>query len=157
MNFQDYKWPIRFLDMADLVASWSKDPSTKVGAVITDTMNRVLGVGFNGLPRGVSDSSERLSDREIKLALTLHAEDNAITFASGDLRGATIHVTRPPCSHCAAKIVQSGIATVYSPQPPASFSERWAVSLGLARSLFEEAGVRFVTIPDSIRKKDFTK
>ena len=152
----EFKWPVRFLDMADLVASWSKDPSTKVGAVITDTMNRVLGVGFNGLPRGVYDSFERLSDRETKLALTLHAEDNAITFASGDLRGASIYVTRPPCSHCAAKIVQSGIAAVYSPELPEGFAERWAESLRLAQDLFKEAGVRFTTVPNSLRTNCFT-
>ena len=66
------RWDLRFIEMASLVASWSKDPSTKVGAVITNDKNHVVSLGFNGFPRGVED---RLNvNRETKLARTIHAE-----------------------------------------------------------------------------------
>lgn len=151
MSRDVWKWPSRFLDMAELVAKWSKDPSTQVGAVITDTFNRVLGVGYNGLPRGVEDSDSRLLDREVKLALTLHAEDNAMSFAAGDLRGSTMYVTRPPCSHCAAKVIQRGIGAVFYPPPPEEFVKRWSDSLSLSKSILQEGGVRICEVPNHLR------
>ena len=72
------KWDRRFMEMARLVASWSKDPSSKVGAVITRG-KFVVSVGFNGFPQGVVDSEERLTNRELKYPMILHAEINAIT------------------------------------------------------------------------------
>ncbi|MBI2669577.1 MAG: hypothetical protein HYX20_00290 [Candidatus Yanofskybacteria bacterium] len=60
------KWDRRFLALAEFVAQWSKDPSTKTGAVIVDSNNRLVSVGYNGFPRGVNDSPERLENREIK-------------------------------------------------------------------------------------------
>ena len=60
------KWDDRFLKLAELVSTWSKDPSSKVGAVIVDDKNRVISLGFNGLPRGVEDTKERLNTRELK-------------------------------------------------------------------------------------------
>ena len=49
------KWDMRFLELAALVATWSKDPSTQVGAVIVDSAKRIVSVGFNGAPRGVQE------------------------------------------------------------------------------------------------------
>ena len=66
-------WDRKFLSAAALVASWSKDPSTKVGCIITDDDHNQLAGGFNGFPRGVSDN-ERLHDRETKLKIVVHAE-----------------------------------------------------------------------------------
>ena len=91
--------------MAELVGSWSKDPSTQVGAVITHG-NRIVSVGFNGYPHGISDSADT-DDREMKLLKTLHAEENAILFAKRDLAGSDIWVTHFPCPNCAAKIIQN--------------------------------------------------
>ena len=66
------KWDFRFLDMAKLVASWSKDPSTQTGAVIVAPRKNIIGVGFNGFPRGMYDSPERLNDRPEKYSRTIH-------------------------------------------------------------------------------------
>ncbi len=85
------KWAKRFYQMAELVASWSKDPSTQVGAVITK-QNRIVSVGFNGYPHGVSDSVDT-DERELKYLKTLHAEENAILFSKRDLDGCDIWVT----------------------------------------------------------------
>lgn len=75
------KWDHRFLELAELVGSWSKDPSTQVGAVIVDIDNRIVSTGFNGFPRGCLDHADTLGDRDRKLLRTIHAEDNALLFA----------------------------------------------------------------------------
>ena len=142
-----YKWHTRFMELAQLVATWSKDPSTGVGAVIVDNHNRVVSLGYNGLPKGVRDSSERLQNREVKLAVTLHAEDNALGFANQDVSGFTMYVTRPPCSHCAARIIQRGISRVVTPTPSEDFLERWGDSIKLSEQLFDEAEVSIVYLP----------
>ena len=98
--------------MAQLVAGWSKDPSSKVGAVITRG-KFVVAVGFNGFPQGIADTSERLNNREIKYPTILHAEVNAVLSARQDLHGCTLYATPYlPCPQCAAVIVQSGIARI---------------------------------------------
>ena len=75
------KWDVRFLKLAHEVASWSKDPSTKVGCVLVKG-KKVVSVGYNGLPMGIEDSIERLTDRELKYEMTVHAEVNAVTTAA---------------------------------------------------------------------------
>ena len=133
-------WPQRFMELARLVASWSKDPSTKVGAVITDSNNRIVSVGYNGPPRLTADSS--VVDRDEKLLRTLHAEENAILFG-GDVTGCTLYVTHPPCAHCAAVMIQAGIANVVWAEPKdMEFSARWQHSHGVALRMLAEAGVR---------------
>ena len=135
------KWQKRFFDMAYLVASWSKDPSSQIGAVIVDSQNRVISTGFNGLPVGVKDTDERLGDRATKYKMILHAEENAIMFAKQNLNGCSIYVTKmPPCAHCAALIIQSGIKYVYVPDT--EIPERWRESTVLTRQMFKEAGVK---------------
>ncbi|MGL6175638.1 MAG: dCMP deaminase family protein, partial [Vibrionaceae bacterium] len=104
------KWNIRFYQMAQLVASWSKDPSPQVGAVIAKG-NHIISLGFNGYPHGIFDSAAT-DQREIKLLKTLHAEENAILFAKRDLQGCAIWVTHFPCPNCAAKIIQTEISDV---------------------------------------------
>jgi hypothetical protein len=90
------KWELRFLELAHHVATWSRDPSTKVGCVIVDQRNRVLGMGYNGFPRGVLDLPERYADRPTKLSLTVHSEPNAILNSSGELDGASLFCTLAP-------------------------------------------------------------
>lgn len=141
------KWQKRFFDLAHLVASWSKDPSSKIGAVIVDSQNRVISTGFNGFPVGVKDTDERLWDRETKYKMVLHAEENAIMFAKQNLDGCSIYVTEmPPCSHCAALIVQSGIKCVYVPD--SDIPERWRESVELTKQMFKEAEVKLICIED---------
>lgn len=132
--------------MAKHVAKLSKDPSTKVGAVIFDDKRRLVSAGYNGFARGVADKDERLLDRDTKLRLTLHAEKNAILFATAPLEGCTIVVTHPCCSQCAAQVIQSGIKHVVWPRPDTRFMTRWGHDLVLAKAQFEEAGVEITEI-----------
>lgn len=132
-------WNKRFLGLATHVASWSKDPSTKVGAVIADSKNRIVSLGFNGFARGVEDD-ERLNDRATKYAMVLHAEENAILFAGKNLSDCSIFVSGlPPCSHCASLIVQCGIKKVYAWKQ--EIPERWRDNVELTKKIFKEAGV----------------
>lgn len=135
------KWDERFLQLAGSISSWSKDPSTKVGAVIVDPDNRVVSSGYNGLPRGVEDRLDRLNERDVKLRLTLHAEHNAILFACRDLTGCTIYITAPPCAHCAAQIIQTGITRVVYRQPEPEFAARWGEHTALAQEVLAELDV----------------
>lgn len=137
------KWDRRFLGLANLVATWSKDPSTGVGAVIVDGKNRIVSMGFNGFPRAVKDDEAILDNRDEKLRRTIHAEENALLFAGRSVEGCTIYVTHPPCAHCAAKLIQAGIVRVVSRPPWNSFLERWADDMRSASEMFAEAGMAF--------------
>lgn len=137
-------WDHRFLDMAALVSTWSKDPSTKVGAVITRG-KFVVSLGFNGHPAGVEDSTGRLHDREMKYRTIIHAELNAILSARQPLEGCTLYVVPfMPCSNCGAVIVQAGIKRVVTLE---SNNERWAESFEITRTIFAEASVDLVILP----------
>lgn len=134
------KWDLRFLELARFVSTWSKDPSTQVGAVIVDKENRVVSLGYNGLPKGINDTQERLNNRDLKLKLIVHAELNAIQFARQNLDGCTLY-THPfmPCSVCAGQVIQSGISRVVSLLE--SNYSKWADSIALSKQIFKEAGV----------------
>ena len=133
------KWDNRFLELAKLIGSWSKDPSTQVGAVIADDNNRILSIGYNGFPKGVEDSEKRLFEREEKYAIIVHAEANALMFANKSVEGCTIY-TWPfePCSRCAGLIIQSGIKRVVSVIHP---EKRWEKNFTISRQLFKEANI----------------
>jgi len=133
------RWDLRYLALAKLVASWSKDPSTKCGAVIVNPHNEIVSIGFNGLPKGVIDSNERLTTRNVKLKMIVHAERNALIFAKQDLHKCTIY-TYPmmACSECAAMIIQAGITKHVS---MVHTNKNWTESFTLAHEMFQEAGV----------------
>lgn len=138
------KWDARFLDLAALVGSWSKDPSTRVGAAITDSRNRVISLGFNGPPRGVED--DPTIDRETKLRRTLHAEQNALSFANRDVAGCTLYVTHHPCARCAAQIAQHQIWRVVCRAPDPTFAARWADDIAEAKLILQQSGVTLVAL-----------
>lgn len=133
------KWDQRFLDLAHFVKMWSKDPSTKVGAVIAKD-NRIVSLGFNGFPHGTDDNEAIYADRERKYKRVLHAERNAMIFAKRDLTDCTIYCTQPPCSQCTAHIIQEGISRVVCTVSE-DFMSRWADDIAESAAMFREAGV----------------
>ena len=135
------KWDTRFLGLAAHISAWSKDPSSQVGAVITDG-NRIVSLGYNGFAAGVKDAPERLNDRDCKLNLTIHAEENAMIFAKRDLTGCTVYVTHPPCPRCASKLIQEEIDRIVYISPSEDFLSRWAADLDLSREMYREAAVQ---------------
>ena len=140
-------WDRRFIELANLVGSWSKDPSTKCGAVIVDNQHRVISVGFNGFPSKFPDDPKLWNDRETKLNLVLHAEENAILFSKQDLSGCTIYtIPMPPCSRCASKIAQAGIIRVVAPRPNVEQARRWNDSFLLAQTIYKELDIELELI-----------
>jgi len=135
---------LSFLRLVQVNAEeFSKDPSTQVGALIIDKYNRQISAGYNGFPRGIEDTPERLNNRDIKYDLTLHAEHNAILFAQRSLFDCTLY-TWPfqPCVRCACIIIQVGIRRVVCPHPSTELLDRWGYSLLQAQKLFAEAGIQ---------------
>lgn len=135
-------WDQRGLALAEFVADWSKDPSTKVGAVIMRPNHSIASIGFNGLPIGVKDTEERLGHRPTKYRMTVHAERNALAFAVESLIGYTIY-TWPfaPCPQCAGDIIQRGIRRAVAPPLPERLRERWEEDITYTMAMFKEAGV----------------
>ena len=113
-------WDSTFMGIAKLIAMRSKDPNTQVGAVIVGKDKRILSLGYNGLPAGMSDDEDvwnREGEDELTLKYTYvcHAEENAILNYRGDftaLSNASIYVSLFPCNNCAKMIAQSGIKEV---------------------------------------------
>ena len=132
-------WDARFLALAAHVAQWSKDPSTKTGAVLVGQDRRKIAVGYNGFPPGIADD-ERLLDRKTKYQIVVHAEQNALDNATFDTTGATIYCTHP-CLQCAKAIISKRLARVVCPPPPPAEEGRWTAEIPLARALLDEAGV----------------
>lgn len=135
------KWLRRFLDHASHIAGWSKDPSTKVGAIAVDDSRVVLETGFNGLPRGVSDLPERM-ERPAKYLWTAHAEENLVAQAARPrLKGSTVYVTHLCCNSCARMLVNAGVKKVVCGNGMTAMpTEQFEVAL----AMFAEAGVEFV-------------
>ena len=137
------KWDARFLRIAREVSTWSKDPSTQVGAVIVAPDRSIVSTGYNGLPRGVPDDPAILDDRERKLTCILHAEENAILKAGRHAAGCSIYIHPfPPCGHCASLVIQSGIKRVVS--PAIELPERWADQFRAANDMMTAAGIEVV-------------
>ncbi len=145
----ELKWHHRFLELAACTASWSKDPSRGVGAVIVSPTRQVCSTGFNGLPRGIADRPERY-ERPTKYDLVCHAEMNAIIQCARNGTspiGMTIYTTFSPCVHCALAIIQAGIVRAITWETTTG-DEHWMESVGKSISLFKEAGVEYITLPD---------
>ncbi|MBC8203563.1 MAG: dCMP deaminase family protein [Planctomycetes bacterium] len=141
------KWDARFLTLAESIATWSKDPSRGVGAVIVSPLKQVIATGYNGLPRGFADHEERLQ-RPVKYDLTVHAEMNAIIQCARNgvspIDG-TVYSTFSPCIHCSLSIVQAGITRVVT-WAVAKGDEHWSDSIEKSLILFEETGIEYIAV-----------
>lgn len=136
--------------MAREVAQWSKDPNTKVGAVAVGSKGQILSQGFNGFPRGILDSDDRLNDRETKYKFVVHAEMNVIynaTYSGVSLDGAKLYVYGlPVCSECAKGIIQVGVKEVYVAQECIDLRPHWFVSFQQTMDMFNEAGIKVFAV-----------
>jgi len=141
-------WDFRFLQLAEIVSSWSKDPSRKVGSVIVDSKQRVLSLGYNGFPRGVEDQIARYEDRDTKLKFICHAERNALDNAPGTVEGATLYATLFPCNECVKSIIQRGITKVVTFIPDAEKNKLFFLSTSII--MLKESGIELVQYPYNI-------
>ena len=138
------KWDQRFIELAQLIATWSKDPSTTVGAVIVDGKRRIVSHGYNGFARGVDDTPHRHSQPHLKHEMVVHAEANAILNARTPLDGCTLYATFFPCPRCASLIIQSGITRIVS--IPNKSDDRYINQRLISQQMFVEAGVQFTPL-----------
>ena len=150
MNFSN-KWDKRFMNIAKEVSSWSKDPSTKIGAVIVDEQNRIVSVGYNGFPRNVPDCDDYYENRELKYELIVHAEVNAILNANKSLDNCRIYVyptlMHPSvCPDCAKVIAQTGIQEIVSFD--AEENERWAPLSKISKFICDSANITYRKIDE---------
>lgn len=136
----------RYMGLARHMATWSKDPSTKVGCVVVGRSPKKISLGYNGFPTGIADTEDRLSDKDVKYRLTQHAERNALDNAEFDVQGCTLVTTLHPCIECAKSIVSRGIRTVVT--TPMPIREPWKQSAEFAAELFKEAGVEVVVVEE---------
>ena len=157
MNWDDY-----FINLCYEVAKKSKDPSTKVGAVIVYLDNGVCSTGFNGFARGVEEKySIRWEDRTQKYPLVVHAEMNSIFNAArhGHItKGCKIYVPWHPCSNCANAIVQAGISKVildvnFKEDP--ELMKRWEKEHNMAKIILKEGGVLVRKSNQWLKEKGF--
>ena len=142
-------WDQRFLSMARLVSTWSKDPSTQVGAVIVTAENIVVSIGYNGFAQTMPDVEKHYANREEKYSRIVHSETNAIVLARKDVRGHSLYVTLPPCDRCAVTIIQAGITRVICPEVISGDPEkRWKDAFDKASQYFEESDVIFEKVKE---------
>jgi dCMP deaminase len=146
-------WDERFIELAQLISTWSKDRSTGVGSVITTKDHRVISIGYNGFPSGANDKIEARHERPAKYQYTEHSERNAIYNAARSgvsTIGCTMYVMWQPCADCARGIIQSGIDRIVCTKPDDT-DERWGPSFKIGQELLEECGVQITYI--DLKKK----
>ena len=138
------KWDDRFMRLAREISTWSKDPSSQIGAVIVDDERRILSTGYNGFPRGIADTEERLNNKEEKYPRVVHAEMNALLsalYTGVSVKGATLYVWGlPVCADCTKSVSQAGIRRVvitYPEYAPEKWQKQWNE---LSRPMIEEVG-----------------
>lgn len=148
-----FKWDKRFLKLALEISTWSKDTSTQVGCVITSPDGEIVSTGYNGLCRGINDSTESRHQRPQKYMWFEHAERNAIFNAAKrgiKLDGCSLYVTSTPkkfpcCCDCARAIIQSGIQKVVQISLDET-PEQWRESCKVTNEMFTEANIMFYTL-----------
>ena len=139
-------WDKRWMSLAQLVSTWSKDQSRKTGCVIVDDRQVLISVGWNGFPRGINDDISERYERPIKYMWTEHAERNAIynAVAKGiSVLNCRMYLTWYPCSDCARAIIQSGIKTLYCIEPD-WYDIRWKEHFVLVREMLKEVDIKII-------------
>jgi dCMP deaminase len=138
------KWDLRFLEQARQLSLWSKDTSTKVGAVIVRPDKTIASMGFNGFPKWMPDIPEFYQIREEKYSRIIHGEMNALIHARESVQGCILY-TYPfaPCERCAVHMLQAGIIEFVFPSIPEGLKERWGNSIEKTKRYIEDCGAHY--------------
>ena len=128
------------MDLAKMVATWSKDKSTGVGAIIVDDEKKIVSAGYNGFPRGIDDDVACRHESPEKHHWTIHAERSAILEADIPLKGMTLYCTFFTCSVCAQEITQKGFKRVVAPEPDWNHP-RYGEGQKIALEMYKERGI----------------
>lgn len=142
------KWEVRYFRLAHFWADQcSKDPTTKVGAVLVGKDRRHIALGYNGFPPGVADDPERYADRQTKYVFTQHAERNVLDNAAFSCADATLVSTHFPCAECTKSLISKGVKTLVTTMPPNPIAEpSWRDLLPHAVTMLQEAGVQIAIV-----------
>ncbi len=143
LDEKDHLWDSRFIQRARDISLWSKDPSTKCGAVIVSPLtHRVVGEGYNGFPQGMSDAPELYANRKVKYQRIIHCEMNAVLDAGRQSAGCTLY-TWPciSCDRCSPHMIQVGIKRAVAPLPSADMYSRWGEGIEITRANYKEVGI----------------
>jgi dCMP deaminase len=145
LNTSREKWDGRFWELAQFVAKWSKDPDAAIGSIVANERG-VIAMGYNGFPKGVEDTADRLNDKDIKLSMVVHAEQNALLLAGPAAQGAELFVWgKPICSTCAGVIIQARIKRVVCTNPKTMPNDsKWKATGITALKMLREAKVEVV-------------
>lgn len=146
MNERQDRWDRRYVGLAQHVAGWSKDPSTKVGAVLVRPNNSVASTGFNGFPPGHDDSPELYADRGYKYQHVVHAEVNALNFLGSPATGFTLYTSFPCCLDCVERAGKAGVVRIVYPRldvsgREASWVAEWRERLEKAQEVAQRYGI----------------
>lgn len=131
--------------LAEHIAGWSKDRSTKVGCVIVGPHREIRALGYNGFPRGADDTVECRHERPLKYRWTEHAERNAVynaTLTGTSLEGCTAYVTVYPCTDCARALIQSGVRDVFVGSWCIDSGPQWDADFKVSGEMLAECNVR---------------
>jgi dCMP deaminase len=142
-------WDNRWMDLAGFVAHFSKDRSRKTSAVIVNDRQDLIGIGWNGFPRGLNDDVPCRHERPAKYQWTEHAERNAIYNCAAHgtaTRGCRIYMPWYPCADCARAIIQAGIVEIIAVEPDWD-DPKFGSDFKMVREMLGEARipVRFMT------------
>lgn len=153
VDFRKMKWDARYVRLAQYVGEWSKDPSTKVGAVLVRPNNSVAATGFNGFPPGADDSPELYADRAYKYANVVHAEVNALNFYGQPTPGFTLYTSFPCCDDCTERAGKAGVVRIVCPHlncfvqaRPAAWVAEWRNRIAKAQAVAERYGIQWTSI-----------
>jgi dCMP deaminase len=144
LHARHIKWDVRFLHLAQIVALWSKDPSTKVGAVIVRPDMTVASQGYNGFPKGMSDAPTLYEVRDEKYSRIIHAEMNALLHCREEVVGYDMFCSLLPCERCLVHAIQKGIRRFIAPMPSLETISRWGSAFDKTRSYAAEMGLELV-------------
>lgn len=146
----DNKWDIRFMRLAKEIGSWSKDPSSQVGAIIVNDDRKILATGYNGFPVGIADD-ERLHNRETKYPMVIHAEMNCLLTALNNgtaVKGGTVYIHKlPACADCCKALIQAGIKriVIMTIDPTISWLPNWQ---NFSLPMINEANIELTILDD---------
>ena len=142
---KELKWDNRFMDMAEMISTWSKDPSSKIGAVAVNDERRILATGYNGFPKGIADTEERLNNKDEKYPRIIHAEMNALMnalYSGVSLKDATLYVYGlPVCPSCTKCVIQAGVKCIVIPATKTDKGNWQQVWEEQSLPMLKEAGV----------------
>lgn len=151
IEIRAHKWDERFVELAQFISQWSKDPSVKTGAVIVRPDLTVASIGFNGFAKQMSDDPKLYEDRPTKYSRVVHCEMNALIHARSSVQGFTLYTTGMCCDRCVVHMLQAGITRFVWPEDTPDMKSRWAEAFEKTLSYLNEAGVDYREIKAPLR------